>query len=264
MSGIKKFLVVVALVGAVSAMGVFLFQGKNRDGQQSKPPMPTDGSGVPDGKNFLNFKRPPFGWIQPLNSDGAVAPFDLFTSPTIDVENGRVVVKTYDTLTVDDVLPLYLVAIKNKSYRIGVEGYTEATGGNPATVFLVDREANARAECQIGHRNSLIGVYVIDFRLEEQEKNGVLRAVPKVRVYDEKLSREFTLTNEDVLLDDDHIVILGDINGNQYQLPKVGATISIGKVTCTLRAFSKKDGMAKISLVDAEGHEFDRTVHLIR
>jgi hypothetical protein len=262
--GRKFWRVTVPVCVVIAAGAIYLLLGKKRSGQSAQVDALPNVGYVADGSTFLYFKRSDFSWTQPLNADGTTAPFDLFTSPAISVEEDRLEVKAYDMLTVDDVLPLYLSAIKNKPYRIRLEGYTEAIGKNPATVFLADTETKTRAECQIGQRNGALAIYVIDFKLEERERNGVLCSVPRVRVYDEVAKKEFSLTDEEMLLEDEYMVILGDTNGNEYCLLGVGASVDIGLITCTLRYFNRKDGMAKLSLKDADGREFDRTVHLIR
>jgi hypothetical protein len=217
-----------------------------------------------DDFDFLSFEKKEFSWAKRLKKDGTASNFDLFTNPSIYKKGHKLIIKTHDVIIIDDVLPLYLSEIRNKPYRLKVEGYAKSSGDNTIVVILRDMEANKTGECAVNGKNKTLRVQVRDFSLVEREQNGTTHPEPVVKVYDEISKKEYVLSNKQRLLEDEFIVIVKDVEGNSYAMKKIGDSVKIGDATCTLRSFSKKDGTAKLMLKDGNGQEFNKTVHLMR
>jgi hypothetical protein len=256
----------VCLITIFAALGVglslFIFSGKK---DTSKATANIEDS--PEKKNqsetFLSFARRDFSWKLHRTEEGEALPFDLFTCPSVHRENGKIIVKTYETLIVDDAFPLYLAEIKEKPYRIKVEGYSQAKTDKDFIIMFKDVETNKRGECSVDEKCESLNLRVRAFEIQTTEKDGITFETPIVKIYDEALRKEFVLTNEQKFLEGEYIVVIKDMAGNEYALREIGKSIKIKEVTCTLRSFSKKDGMAKLLLKDARGQEFNKTVHLM-
>jgi hypothetical protein len=259
-----KFLIAAtACVVAAIAVAAFLAFEKN-DTQVTKGIMEGDAPEKNDIEEFLRFTKKDFPWPTRVDPDGTTLDFDLFTNPSACVEDGKVVIKSYDMLIIDDVLPLYLAGIKAKPYRLRLEGYSHSQSKNADSVVLKDIETNRSGECFVNQRNNVLRVRVLNFELQIKEKDGLFFEIPMVKIYDEIVKKEFTLTNEEKLLEDEYIVVVRDIDGNEYTLWSIGSTVRIKDTECTLRFLNKKEGVAKLLLKDANGQEFNKTVHLIR
>jgi hypothetical protein len=212
---------------------------------------------------FLLFESKKFPWERRVNGDGDPQPFDLFTCPSVSRENGNLVVKSCDDLIIDDSLPLYLDGIRNKPYRLRLEGYTQGDKKSNAMVMIRDIETNEYAECPVGDRCGALNIRVKSLEVRQIEKGDAYEEVPVVKIYDEIVRTELVLTNEQKFLDGENIVAIKDVKGNEYVIKNIGETVKIGEAECTLRSFNKKDGTAKILLRDAYGQEFHKTLHLI-
>jgi len=213
---------------------------------------------------FLSFVKKDFSWTRRLKKDLSCADFDLFTCPSMYKEQGKTIVKTYDTLIIDDTLPLYLSDIRSKPYRLKVEGYSQPKNNKPATVIFKDIETGQYDECTVNNKSKSLRIQVLKFELQDYEKDGVYYEIPMVTIYDDVLNKKIILTNEQKFLEDEYLVIIKDFSGNEYTFYAIGDSVQIGEAMCTLRSFNKKEGTAKLSLKDANGHEFNKTVHLIR
>ncbi|MDR1528804.1 MAG: hypothetical protein LBS22_04485 [Puniceicoccales bacterium] len=190
--------------------------------------------------------------------------FDLFTCPSVYSESGKTMVKPYDTLMVDDTFPLYLSEVRNKPYRIKLEGYSQSKGDGKTVIMFKDIETEKYGECAVGDKCADLKLRVIGFDLQGYEKDGVYYEFPVVTISDDIIKKEIVLTNEQKFLDNEYLLVIKDFNGNEYVFSNTGDTVSIGEATCKLSSFNKKEGVAKLSLKDANGHEFNKTIHLIR
>ncbi|MDR2738083.1 MAG: hypothetical protein LBB18_04075 [Puniceicoccales bacterium] len=271
---------VIMMVAALAWGGLMFRSGKGHStGESIQKNSP---SSKADRAKFLSFDKLKFPWQYEFEGD-EIPNFDLFTCPSVTIENENVITKNYGELILDDAFPLYLSAIKDKPYRLKVEGYSQSNDNSrPAkgntrsaknaptnedsiktVIMFRDIETNKFAECAVDERSHELKIKVKSFELRESESNGVFFETPVVRIYDDILQKEFELTNEQKFIDGEYVVVIGDPDGNEYALREIGGKVKIRDAECTLRYFSKKDGVAKILLRDADGQEFHKTVHII-
>ncbi|MDR2628584.1 MAG: hypothetical protein LBC30_01155 [Puniceicoccales bacterium] len=217
-----------------------------------------------EGGTFLSFTKKDFPWTQGLQKDKSPMEFDLFTCPSVYSENGKTIIKTYGALMVDDTFPLYLSEVRNKPYRIMVEGYSQSKSDGKTVIMFKDTEMDKYGECAVGDKCEDLKLRVIGFNTEGYERDGVYYEFPVVTIIDDISKKEITLTNEQKFLDNEYILIIKDFSGNEYVFYNIGDTVLIGEATCQLSSFNKKEGVARLSLKDANGHEFNKTIHLIR
>ncbi|MDR2603045.1 MAG: hypothetical protein LBC11_00580 [Puniceicoccales bacterium] len=196
---------------------------------------------------FLSFTKKDFSWMRSLKKDKSPSEFDLFTCPSVYGESGKTIVKTYDVLMVDDTFPLYLSEVRNKPYRIRVEGYSQSKNDGKTVIMFKDIETDRYAECAVGDKCAELKIRVIGFDVQGYEKDGVYYEFPVVTISDDITRKEIVLTSE-----------------QKYIFYNIGDSVSMGEATCKLSSFNKKEGVAKLSLKDANGHEFNKTIHLIR
>jgi hypothetical protein len=213
---------------------------------------------------FLSFTKKDFSWIRSLKKDKSPIEFDLFTCPSVYSESGKTIVKTYDVLMVDDTFPLYLSEVRNKPYRIRVEGYSQSKNDGKTIIMFKDIETERYGECAVGDKCAELKVRVIEFDVQGYEKDGVYYEFPVVTINDDIIKKEIVLTSEQKFLDNEYLLVIKDFNGNEYIFHNIGDSVSMGEATCKLSSFNKKEGVAKLSLKDANGHEFNKTIHLIR
>ncbi|MDR1413730.1 MAG: hypothetical protein LBI56_02205 [Puniceicoccales bacterium] len=262
-SGGKRFLYAIAVLLAVAVLLFYFMQ--IRRGAEKGFQLGTVGEVVdPEMELFLSFEKKDFPWSQRISSDGLLPNFDLFTGPSVFMENGKALIKTYEMLLIDDVFPLYLSEIKAKPYRLKVEGYSRSKSDNTIVVMFHDIETDEYGECAVDDRSETLKMHVKEVEIQQQEKNGSVYETPMIRIYDESARREFVLTNEQKFLEGEYIVIVKDIAANEYIFYDTGDSVKIGEAECILRSFSEKDGSARLLLKDAQGQEFNKMVHLIR
>lgn len=127
-----------------------------------------------------------------------------------------------------------------------------------------DIETGAHEECRVDTTNKNLNVRIEKFELIGYEKNGIYYEEPCVTIYDNTTERELKITDKQQFFDDKYLIIIKDINGNEYTLKDIGDSITIGEATCTLRSFDPKEEYAKLLLQDAEGQEFRKTVRPIK
>ncbi len=220
---------------------------------------------INDDDAFLNYKKQPFAWTIQSTDELAVQNFDLFTPPSIFKNGDEYTIKTYNTIIIDDTFPLYLFSIKKRPYRIKLEGYTRVNGNDKEVIILLrDIETGAHEECRVDTTNKNLNVRIEKFELIGYEKNGIYYEEPCVTIYDNTTERELKITDKKQFFDDKYLIIIKDINGNEYTLKDIGDSITIGDATCTLRSFDPKEEYAKLLLQDAEGQEFRKTVRPIK
>jgi hypothetical protein len=213
---------------------------------------------------LLSFTKKDFSWMPSLKKDKSPMEFDLFTCPSVYGESGKTIVKTYDILMVDDTFPLYLSEVRNKPYRLKLEGYSQSQSDGKTVVMCRDVETGKYGECAVGDRCADLKLRVIGFNVQGYEKDGVYYEFPVVTINDDITKKEVVLTDEQKFLDNEYLVIVKDFDGNEYIFYNIGDSVSIGEATCSLYSFNKKEGIAKLSLRDANEHEFNKTIHLIR
>jgi hypothetical protein len=127
-----------------------------------------------------------------------------------------------------------------------------------------DIEIGKYGECAVDERSETLRIKVIAFETQGYEKDGAYYEIPLVKIVDEISRKEFILTNEQKFLEGEYLVVIKDFNGKEYVFNSVGSSVQIGEATCTLYSFNAKDKMAKLSLKDANGQEFKKSIHLIR
>ncbi|MDR1432726.1 MAG: hypothetical protein LBI61_00045 [Puniceicoccales bacterium] len=213
---------------------------------------------------LLSFKKREFSWAKRVKKDGAMADFDLFTGPLVCEKNGKIVMKAYDMVIVDDAFPLYLAEIRPKPYRLKIEGYSQSKDDGKVTVMFKDIETSKYGECAAEGRNETLQLRVKSAELREREQNGTLYEFPMVQIYDEIAKRDFILTDEQKLIDGEYVVVVKDTRGNEYIFSEIGKSIRIGEASCVLRSLNRAEESARLLLRDATGQEFNKTVHLIR
>ncbi len=220
---------------------------------------------INDDDDFLNHKKQPFAWTIQSTDELAVPNFDLFTPPSIFKNGNEYTIKTYNTIIIDDTFPLYLFSIKKRPYRIKLEGYTRVNGNDKEVIILLrDIETGTHEECRVNTTNKNLDVRIEKFELIGYEKNGIYYEEPCVTIYDNAAERELKITDKKQFFDDKYLIIIKDINGNEYTLKDIGDSVTIGDATCTLRSFDPKEEYAKLLLQDAEGQEFRKTVRPIK
>jgi hypothetical protein len=252
-------------VAAVLVVGALLFWvAKTYRNTQKRPLGSADNQNDNlEKESFLSFDRKVFHWEQKLKEDGSSGDFDLFTGPSVFMENGKLLMKTYDMLLVDDAFPLYLSEIKMKPYRLKIEGYSKSKD-DAIVVMLRDTEADKYEECVVGQKSEMLKIRLKHAEIQQQEKDGVAQKIPMIRIYDELLRKEFVLTSEQKFLDGEYIITVKDMGGKEYVFHEAGDSVRIGEALCILRSFSKKDGSARLLLKGTNGQEFNKIVHLIR
>ncbi|MDR0693348.1 MAG: hypothetical protein LBF49_02125 [Puniceicoccales bacterium] len=213
---------------------------------------------------FLSFTKKDFSWLRSLKKDESPIEFDLFTCPSVYSESGKTIVKTYDVLMVDDAFPLYLSEVRNKPYRIKVEGYSQSKNDDKVVIMFRDIEREKYGECAVGDKSAELRIRVIGFDVQGYEKDGVYYEFPVVTISDDITKKEIVLTSEQKFLDNEYLLVIKDFSGNEYIFYNIGDSVAMGEATCKLSSFNKKEGVAKLSLKDANGHEFNKTIHLIR
>ncbi|MDR1890636.1 MAG: hypothetical protein LBQ23_00415 [Puniceicoccales bacterium] len=213
---------------------------------------------------LLYFTRRDFSWARRLKKDQSPVEFDLFTCPSVHREGEKTIIKAYDTLMVDDTFPLYLSEVRNKPYRLKLEGYSQSKGNDKMVIMFKDIETGKYGECAVEDKCIALKLRVIGFNTQGYEKDGVYYEFPVVTIYDDVAKKEIVLTNEQKFLDNEFLVVIKDFSGNEYIFYNIGDSVLIGEATCSLRSFNKKEGTAKLLLKDANGNEFNKTVHLIR
>jgi hypothetical protein len=254
----------LGVVLILCSLGVIFSFKKSRTHLKVKPDVENHKKREEEGLTLLSFTKENFSWTQSLKKDKSPIEFDLFTCPSVYSENGKTIVKTYSALMVDDTFPLYLSEIRNKPYRIKVEGYSQSKDDGKTVIMFKDIESEKYGECAVGEKCENLKLRVIGFNVQGYEKDGVYYEFPVVTINDNIIKKEITLTNEQKFLDNEYTLVIKDFSGNEYTFSNIGDTVSIGEATCKLSSFNKKEGVAKLSLKDANGHEFGKTIHLIR
>ena len=258
-----KYCVIAGILGSVLVgYGIFKWGGKRDYDDEIRlatPPKYT----LPSKTTVV--QRDIFGWkAKPGPSIDGIPYFDLFTCPSIQRVDGKLVFRTYSETIVEDTFPIYLYAIRPKPYRIKIETYTMGSNDMPPRITITDTETGKTIECVPGKRYPELRLFVKSFTTKELAKNGVLLEVPQLLVYDDDLQTDLQLTNSQKYLENYFIVVLRDTNGKEYIIRNVGEKIDIGEATCTLRYINPTEGYAKLVLTDANGHDFNKVVHLIR
>lgn len=220
---------------------------------------------IDENDKLLNYKKQPFAWTTQSTEESAIPNFDLFTPPSIFKNGNKYTIKTYNDIIIDDTFPLYLNSIQLRPYRIRLEGYTRVNDNNDEVVLLLrDIETGIHEECHVNTTSKSLNINIKKFELNEYEKNGIYYEEPCVTIYDNTVEQELKITNKKQFFDDKYLIIIKDINGNEYILKDIGDSVIIGDATCTLRSFDPKEEYAKLLLKDAEGQEFRKTVRPIK
>jgi hypothetical protein len=263
-NGKKIFLILVTILVLGGIFLAIVFFKKSKTRLNINPNIENYNKAPETESTFLYFTKRDFSWIQRLKKDKSPIEFDLFTCPSAYKQDGKIVTKTYDTLFVDDTFPLYLSEIKNKPYRLKLEGYSQSKGNDKIVIMFKDIETGKNGECAVGDTCATLKLRVIEFDIQGYEKDGAYSEFPIVTISDDIIKKEIILTNEQKFLDDEYLIIIKDFNGNEYIFYNIGDNVQIGEATCVLHSFNKKEGVAKLSLKDAKGNEFNKVAHLIR
>ncbi|MDR1232999.1 MAG: hypothetical protein LBJ75_01930 [Puniceicoccales bacterium] len=264
MSKHKKFFLFFGVVLILCSLWGIVSLKKNKNHLNMQLDVENQKKTEEEGLTLLSFTKKDFPWTQGLKKDKSPIEFDLFTCPSVYSEGGKTIVRTHDVLMVDDTFPLYLSEVRDKPYRIRVEGYSQSKDNGKTIVMFKDIETEKYGECAVGDKCADLKIRVIGFDVQGYEKDGVYYEFPVATINDDILKKEIVLTNEQKFLDDEYLLVIKDFSGNEYIFSNIGDTMQIGEAACKLSSFSKKEGIAKLSLKDANGHEFNKTIHLIR
>lgn len=220
---------------------------------------------IENGKNLKAYEQKPFAWAPRLNSYGEPQNFDLFTAPSIYYQDDKLVIKTYKSCIVDEILPLYLADISRRPYRIKIDGYTRQFDDDTSClVRFRDIDSGVCDECDVGKTSDKLGITLKSFHVKKYENDGIYSERPVAVIYDKVFDENFELTNENKFFDNRYNVIIRDMKGNDFILKDRGDTVVIGDATCQLESFDVEGMTAKLLLTDSRGQKFHRTVHVAR
>jgi len=142
-------------------------------------------------------------WPEPLpQAAGQDWLYDVFTPPKIYIRNGA-----FDAEPPKDIVPpqpfgIYLADIRQKPYRIQLEGYIEEdlTDSSKSLLLLFNEETQKQVRARPGDEKADVEFKVISFEIARmQDENGGIAKVATGVILDQRTGEEITLVHGEKL-----------------------------------------------------------------